>query len=101
MTHANSPKVTMENEGLPPSLFESKAQEPYGRRWNCPDDHTIAAYVDGRLGDKKARLEAHLSKCERCRSAVAGVVRMQRGLDQLPDPPLEVVQRAIQFAPDH
>jgi hypothetical protein len=42
----------------------------------CPDEQTIAAYVDGRLVDEELRaLSAHLVECDRCYETVATTVR--------------------------
>src|SRR5262249_19189437 len=69
------------------------------RRWLCPSDKTIAAYVDNALGKRrKTRLEAHLAKCERCRRTTADVVKLQREA-KLPIPPLAIATNQVQVVP--
>jgi hypothetical protein len=68
------------------------------RKWICPGDPTIAAYVDGMLGKLGTRwIEFHLSSCRRCRLLLADVVKVQREAD-ISLPPVELMQRAISLA---
>ena len=68
------------------------------RKWTCPSDPTIAAYVDGVLGRFGTRwIEFHLSSCQRCRLLVAEVVKAERQTE-LSQPPVALVQRAIGMA---
>ena len=98
MPDTNSPKVTMADENFPEMQVETGKDAPV-RRWTCPDDHTIAAYVDGALlQNSKARVELHLAKCERCRLIVADVVKLQREID-LPAPPSEIGRSMVRFEP--
>lgn len=47
---------------------------------SCPDDETLAAYVDGLLSDpKRSRMEAHLSECDACLNSFSLTVGMVRG----------------------
>src|SRR5690349_2053277 len=98
MPDTKSPKVTMSDENFP--AMEGKASEnPSGRRWTCPDDQTIAEYIDGALREnRKARIEFHLAKCAYCRHIVADVVKLQRELE-LPVPPFEIARNPVKFAP--
>ncbi len=42
----------------------------------CPGTETLAAYVDGRLGeDKLTEISSHLVDCARCYETVAATVR--------------------------
>ena len=76
-----------------------RAKNSLKRRWTCPTDYAIAAYVDGGLREEtKRRLESHLAKCERCRLIVADVVKLQRDIE-LPHPPLAVRNKALPFPP--
>jgi len=98
MPSADSPKVTMEKQKLPPAFFESKTEKPAFWGWLCPGDHTVAAYLDGIMGNKKAKFESHLAKCAHCRSTVADVIKAQRNADEVA-PPLEIVQKAVRSIP--
>jgi len=98
MPDPNSAKLTMGEDDFPAMRSES-SQNPPPRGWTCPDDLTIAAYVDNVLSQtRKARVELHLSKCERCRVIVTDVVKLQRELE-LPLPPSELGRIPVQLAP--
>jgi hypothetical protein len=98
MPDTNSPKLTIGEDKFPAMRPES-SKNPLPRLWTCPDDQTIAAYVDKALRrNRKARVEIHLSKCERCRLIVADVVKLQRELE-LPVPLVEFARRPAQYAP--
>ena len=98
MPDTNSPKLAMGEEIFPAMRSES-SENPPTRRWTCPDDQTIAAYVDDALSqNRRAGVEFHLSKCERCRLIVADVVKLQRE-HELPVPPFEFARRPAQYAP--
>jgi hypothetical protein len=97
MPDTNSRNLTMSEENFPAMRSESN-QVPLTRRWTCPDDHTIAAYVDNALPqNQEARAESHLSHCERCRAIVADIVKLQRKAE-LPVPPFELTRTSVQFA---
>src|SRR5713101_2865532 len=98
MPDTNSPKLAMGEETFPAMRSES-SENPPTRRWTCPDDQTIAAYVDDALRqNRRAGVEFHLSKCERCRLIVADVVKLQREVE-LPAPPSEIARSPVRFAP--
>jgi putative zinc finger protein len=98
MADTDSPKLTMGDENLRAMRFEP-SDNPPTRRWTCPDDQTIAAYVDDALSQtRKAGVECHLSGCERCRVIVADVVKLQREVE-LPATPFELTRRTVQFVP--
>jgi Putative zinc-finger len=98
MPDPNSPKLTMGEDDFPAMRSES-SENPPTRGWTCPDDLTIAAYVDNALSQtRKARVELHLSKCERCRVVVTDVVKLQREIE-LPVPPFEFARIPVQLAP--
>jgi Putative zinc-finger len=69
------------------------------RRWNCPSDTRVAAYVDQRLDPtERSRLEAHLADCDFCLSAVSLMVRQKRD----PEPavvPMPLLEQAIKAVP--
>jgi len=97
MPDPSSPTLTMGEDDFPAMRTES-SQDPPPRGWTCPDDLTIAAYVDNALSQtRKKRVELHLSKCQRCRVIVADVVKLQRELD-LPLPPSELARIPVQLA---
>jgi len=98
MPDPNSPNLTMGEDDFPAMRSES-SEDPPTRGLTCPDDLTIAAYVDNALSEtRKARVELHLSKCERCRVIVTDVVKLQREIE-LPVPPFEFARIPVQPAP--
>ena len=75
-------------------LSLGKGEKPPKRRWNCPSDEAIAAYVDSALGDsERARVQVHLAVCAHCRSLVSDVVKQARGTD-VPETPAVLLERA-------
>jgi putative zinc finger protein len=99
MPDTNSPKVTRVERDLPIMFFEREPDQTLlSRKWSCPGDHTIAAYADDGLDRlTKAWIEFHLSSCQRCRTVVAHIVKVQRESD-LPLPPVQVIQKAMGLA---
>ena len=95
MPDTNSPKLAGQ-EDLSMMLFRSRShQSRLNRGWSCPSDHTLAAYTDGVVGERKrAWVEFHLARCQRCRLLVADVVRAQRESDLSP-PPVRLIQKAM------
>lgn len=82
-----------------PAMAPESVEHALKRRLTCPGEHTLAAYVDGGLGqNKNRRLERHLAKCQYCRSIVADVVKLQRAVE-LPVPPFEMARKPLVFAP--
>jgi hypothetical protein len=98
MPDTNSAKVTRVEENLPIMFFEREPdQSRLSRKLSCPGDHTIAAYADSALSKyRRAWVEFHLSRCERCRLVVADVVKAQRESDQSVPP--HVIQKAMGLA---
>ena len=75
-------------------LSLGKGEKPPKRRWNCPSDATIAAYVDSVLGEsERARVQVHLAVCAHCRSLVSDVVKQTRETD-VPETPAVLLERA-------
>ena len=68
-----------------------------GRGWNCPDEQSLASYLDG-FSDAmgKTRLQRHLASCRYCRALIAETSRAGRlaGLPALP-PALFAQARSI------
>lgn len=63
-----------------PSLLSASLTEPSGRGAECPDEHQIAAYVDGNLPTAtRGGLEAHLADCDYC-LALVGLLSRERKL---------------------
>jgi hypothetical protein len=61
-----------------PSLLSASLTEPSGRGAECPDEHQIAAYVDGALPTAiRGGLEAHLADCDYCLTLV-GLLSRER-----------------------
>ena len=98
MPDTDSPKVARAEQELSRVLFKCEPDHTQlPRRWSCPADHTMAAYADCVLNRyRRAWVEFHLSGCQRCRVLVADVVKAQRESD-LPVPPLQVRQKAMDF----
>jgi len=97
MADSNSSELPGGEENFPLMRSRDSENAPT-RRWMCPDDQTIAAYLDNGLGEnKKTRVESHLSHCERCRLIVADVIKLQRE-PELPVPPFDVARRPVQSA---
>lgn len=72
---------------------EGRDREPR-RRWNCPDEEVVAAFIDSRLDEKvKSRVQSHLVACDYCRELVAATVRLQR-IETSPEVPLGLARRA-------
>ena|SRR5436190_13107505 len=95
MPDINSPEVNGVEEHLG-MLFEHKPdQARLCRKWSCPGDHTISVYADGVLSKpRRAWIEFHLARCQRCRLLVADVIKAQRE-PALSVPPVQLVQKAM------
>jgi hypothetical protein len=77
------------------SAVENTAQ----RRWNCPSDRRIAAYLENGLEPKeRLRLEAHLADCDFCLAMVGALVRQQR-TPELSEAPADLVDKAAYALP--
>lgn len=69
------------------------------RRWNCPSDKLVAAYLAQCLGAKeRVRIEAHLSDCDFCLDIIGGLVRQQRD-PQLSEAPPHLIDKAASAIP--
>ena len=78
-----------------PSLLRALHQENSERRPDCPDEHLIAAYVDGALGDdRREGIGEHLADCGHC-LALVGLLSRERTANAS-QPVAELV-----VAPDH
>jgi len=52
-----------------------------GRETTCPSAETLAAYVNGRIGEHElAEISNHVVDCERCYETVAATVRVLSGV---------------------
>ena len=61
-----------------PTLLSASLAEPSGRGAQCPDEHQIAAYVDGTVATATGgELEAHLADCDYC-LALVGLLSRER-----------------------
>ena len=48
-------------------LLRSKARPRKHRAWSCPDEVTLAAFVDGELPESaRSRIQGHLADCGLC-----------------------------------
>lgn len=84
-----------------PSLIRylrTRTKTGEGRRWQCPDESQLAAYVDGRLeASEREKIKAHLADCNFCLDQVAFVARIERAT--LPESvPASVLSRARELA---
>jgi hypothetical protein len=71
----------------------------FQRRWNCPDDEMITAYVDSALdGARREGLQRHLADCAYCRNLVADTVKLQRET-RLPEVPAALIRRVRSCVP--
>lgn len=76
----------------------ARPKEPK-RRWDCPSDATIAAYLDSALGEAaRVRLHDHFGSCEYCRAVIADVVKLQR-IAELPPAPASPLTRVRALVP--
>jgi hypothetical protein len=56
------------------SATGSRARTP-----DCPDEHLVAGFVEGRLGDEdQARIEGHVADCAACASLIGELSRLGR-----------------------
>ena len=61
-----------------PSLLCASLAEPSGRGTECPDEHQVAAYVDGTVATaNRGGLETHLADCDYC-LALVGLLSRER-----------------------
>jgi predicted anti-sigma-YlaC factor YlaD len=70
----------------------------------CIDGETLMAWHDGQLRREEAcAVEDHLKECPRCRQTVIELARVDRLVDQLPDPDISpnfvghTIKRALRF----
>lgn len=92
------PDTNLPQAGVPESDMaglSSRGHAPVPRRgWRCPNDDTVAAYLDGVLEQpKRRRLETHFAVCMPCRSLIADVMRSQ-GTAEPSEVPLGLISRA-------
>ncbi len=74
-------------------LLRSKARRKKHRAWRCPDEVTLAAFVDGGLPETvRSRVQGHLADCGFCLQHVAAVLRSQG--TPTPDVPAPLLARA-------
>jgi hypothetical protein len=71
-------------------LLSSQRGPRSHRAWSCPDEVTLAAFVDGRLPERaRSRVQRHLADCETCLQHVAAALRARE------TPPPEVPARLL------
>lgn len=78
--------------------LKTRTQTGDGRRWRCPDESQLAAYVDGRLeAPEREKIKAHLTDCNFCLDQVAFLARLEKA--ELPENvPASVLSRARELA---
>jgi len=78
-------------------LLRSKGPPRKHRAWRCPDEVTLAAFVDGRLPESaRLRLQGHLADCGLCLGHVAAALRSRE--TPTPEVPAPLLARARELA---
>ena len=81
------------------SLLRISSTDTGERGPTCPDEHSIAAYVDGMLGtDDREPLELHLADCSHC-LALVGLLSREHGVaatETVPDQTVAKVRALAQ-----
>jgi anti-sigma factor RsiW len=76
--------VVLETRMTPESLaamLRNGTVNDHGRGPACPDEHAIAAYVDGAVGPaSREALEAHMADCDHC-LALVGLLSRERAVE--------------------
>lgn len=82
-----------------PSMLSARPTEDPGCGPACPDEHAIAAYVDGNLeGGTRDDIEGHLADCDHC-LALVGLLSGERTMGSTPElVPKPVVERPRRYA---
>ena len=78
-----------------PALLRESPADP-GRGPACPDEHLIAAYVDGAIEENSSRttVEVHLADCDHC-LALVGLLSRERLLEDAEPVPERAFARAV------
>jgi len=80
------------------SLLRASPTDSPGRGRMCPDEHAIAAFVDGTLAaDAREPLEIHLADCTHC-LALVGLLSREHTADATKPAPEPAVARARRLA---
>jgi hypothetical protein len=78
-------------------LLRSKGSRRKHRAWRCPDEVTLAAFVDGRLPESaRSRVQGHLADCGLCVEHVAAVLLSRE--TATPEVPAPLLARARELA---
>jgi hypothetical protein len=78
-------------------LLSSKESPTSRRARGCPDEMTLAAFVDGTLPESaRSRVQGHLADCEACLQHVAAAFRADES--PLPQVPVRLLARARELA---
>lgn len=76
------------------SLLGKRTSDPGGRTPDCPDEHRVAGYVDGRLGAaEREEFERHLADCTHCLDLV-GLLCRERDSEAGAEPARPVARRS-------
>ncbi len=79
--------------------IESRPQKIARRRWNCPSNVRVVAYLEQRLeAEERSRFEAHLADCNFCLDIIGGLVRQHRA-PELAEAPAHLVDKAANALP--
>jgi hypothetical protein len=74
-------------------LLRRSSSQAWERAPECPDEHEIAAYVEGAIRDSaRDAVELHLADCERCTLLVGTLSRLE--VESAESVPIETMARA-------
>lgn len=74
-------------------LFRQASSQTWEWAPECPDEHEIAAYVDGTAHESmRDELELHLADCERCTLLVGSLTRLE--IEAMDGASVEILERA-------
>jgi hypothetical protein len=95
--HPLVPGADVDSRDLSDALRSSDRLNRQG--WRCPDESTLAAFVDNHLDSRRrARVERHLADCGTCRQLIAVRTRLEDAPEEAPLPG-DVLARARQLPP--
>jgi hypothetical protein len=83
-------------------LLRRAAPQTWERAPECPDEHAIAAFVDGSIPDSgRETVEQHLADCERCTLLVGTLSRLEiESADLVPAKTMERARALVRPARD-
>ncbi len=80
-------------------MLSTGARKTARRRWSCPSDTRVAAYLEQTLEPReRSRFEEHLADCDFCLGMVGALVRQQRASEPV-EAPVRCLEKASSGAP--